>query len=217
MAEAEQLRGGFDGDPGLLAQFGLELSVGPAGIANEGADEGAGVLGMFDGVRRRNAGGESEAFFVGPPQGCEGEVFARDGTSDVHGDSGEGGELLVLEELSDPVAGRMIEDESEGAFVGAVLGEEDDGPVEDAVAQGGVGDEKLALEANRRFLPGGFGHRMTLELVWGGVKRGGKAGEAGGFSALPGVDKHEGAARVRPCSSIIPGSTRRRGMAETEW
>ncbi len=147
MGEAEEGGGGTGGDPGVAAEFAFELAGGPSGVADEGADEGAGAVGVLDGVVRGDAEGPAELCFL-PPEGGEGEVFAGDGAALMDGDFEEWGELFFLEEVADGVAGGLVHDEAECALVGGVFGEEDDGTVEDAVAEGGVREEELAVEAD---------------------------------------------------------------------
>jgi hypothetical protein len=89
-------------------------------------------------------------------------MLAREGTADVNVDAREGGVFFVLDEFADPVAGWVIEDETEGALSGAVLGEEDHRMLKYALAQGRVGNEKLALETDGGFLLGNVGHGRTL-------------------------------------------------------
>lgn len=75
-------------------------------------------------------------------------MFAGDGAALVDGDFEEWGELFFLEEVADGVAGGLVHDEAECALVYGVFGEKDDGAIEDAVAEGGVREEDLALEAD---------------------------------------------------------------------
>lgn len=107
---------------------------------------------MFDGVVGGEAGGEAEALFLGPPEGAEGEVLSGDGAADVDGDAGEGSELFVVEKVADLMAGGLVENEAVGAFEFVVIGDEDDGAVENAVGETGCGEEELALQAERSFL-----------------------------------------------------------------
>jgi hypothetical protein len=149
---AEELGRGRGGDPGVAFDFCFELAFGPSGVADEGADEGAGVAGVFDGVVRGEPGGEAEAFFFGPPEGGEGEVLAGDGAADVHGDAGEGDEFFVVQEVADLVAGGLVENEAEGAIDFVVIGDEDDGAVEDAIGEAGGSEEEFSLQSQRGFL-----------------------------------------------------------------
>lgn len=155
---AEELGRGRGGDPGVAFNFCFELAFGPSGVSDEGPDEGAGVTGVFDGVVCGEPGGEAEAFFFGPPEGGEGEVLSGDGAADVHGDAGEAGEFFVFEEVADLVAGGLVENETKGAVYFVVVGDEDDGAVEDAVGEAGGGEEKFALQTQWGFLRGKFSH-----------------------------------------------------------
>ncbi len=67
---------------------------------------------MPDGVVGGKTGGKAEAFFLGPPEGGEGEVLAGDRTADVHGDAGEGGKLRIGEEISHAFAGGLVQNET---------------------------------------------------------------------------------------------------------
>ena len=64
----------------------------------------------------------------------------------MDGDEPQRGEILTGEEITDGFAGGVIEDQAVGSLAGLVLGEEDDGAVEGAVAQGGICQEQLPLE-----------------------------------------------------------------------
>jgi len=143
---------------------------------------------VIDGIRGGDAGGEPESPVVVPPEGGEGEVFPGDGSADVDRDAGEGREFLVAKEIADAASGRLVQDQPEGALSGGVFGDQDHGPVEDAVSQGGICDQKLALEANRGFLGGDLTHEVILACAGSGVKKGeawGKAEEARCGCRLP--------------------------------
>ncbi len=103
---------------------------------------------VFDGVVCGDAGCKAKALLRGPPESGEGEMFAGHRSTDVNVDAREGGELFVLEEFAHLVAGRMIQNDAVGAFTGTVIGDEDDGMVENPFPQGGIGDEELALESD---------------------------------------------------------------------
>lgn len=165
---AEELWRGGGGDPGVAFDFRFELSFGPAGVTDEGADEGAGVVGVFDGVVSGESGGEAEAFFLGPPEGGEGEVLTGDGAADVNGDAGEGGKFVGVEEVADLVAGRLVEDEAVGAVDFVVVGNENDGAVEDAIGEAGGSEEEFALQTQRGFLRGKVSHTSQFGEGAGG-------------------------------------------------
>lgn len=186
----EEVGSGPGGDPGLLAEFAFELTFRPARVAHEGPDERPGVLGVLHRVSGRDAGGKAKPFLLGPPKGREGEVFAGHRAADMDRNAGEGGELFLFQKLADLVARRVVEDEPEGAFLGVVFGEKNDGAIEDAVAERGVGDEKLALEADGRLLFPGLGHTITLEAAQGVVKTGGRIMKKDG-GLCPPVDRLE--------------------------
>jgi hypothetical protein len=46
----------------------------------------------------------------------------------------------------------MIEDQSEGSFLGSMFGEKNDGFIKDTIAEGGVGKKELFMEFGRRRL-----------------------------------------------------------------
>ena len=118
----------------------------PAGVADEGADDDARLLGSFDGF----VGGKSELpveTVVGiPPESGETQLLLGHRAADVDGNVLEVGEGFVPEEMTDVVAGRMIENQAERAVFWRVAGEQDHGSIEESIAQGRVGEDECAFE-----------------------------------------------------------------------
>ena len=86
-------------------------------------------------------------------------MFGRHGAAEVDRDVAKGIEGIVGEQLADGVAGRPVEDEPEGPVGRSVIGEEDHGTVEDAIAQRRVREQELSLQVELR-----IGLRVTGHL-----------------------------------------------------
>lgn len=137
----------------------------PIGVADEGTDEGAGAVGVRDGVVDGETGGKVEAVIF-LPKSSKGEVTYRDGAALVDLDLGEGRKFIVLEVMADGVADRMVQNKAVSAIVVFVVGEKDDRFLENVVVQTRAGDEKLAFEDRE-----GFGsHDDTLRATGCQVK-----------------------------------------------
>jgi len=200
---AEQTGVGLGGDPGVAADLALKLAGGPAGVADEGADEGPRLAAALDGLVGGNADVPLQALVVGPPKGGKGQVLARDGSAEVDGDVFQGLEGLVLEKVADAVAGRMVEDQAEGAFVGGVVGQEDDRAVENPVMQRGVRQQDFPLQVDRRV---GFGvaHGGGKIPRCGGLANGiPVAGRLRRFGGVGGKGRQRGGALGVTCCSAI--------------
>ena len=158
MTMAEEFGGRFSGDPGAVPQLSLKLAFRPARVAHEGPDQGSGILGVLDGVVGGNPCREAKTLLLGPPKRCEGKMLAGDRPADVDIDPGEGGELLLLEEFTNLVAGRVIENQAMSPTRGGMLGEQDHRVAENTVSQARIGDEEISLKPDGRFLLGMVSH-----------------------------------------------------------
>ena len=148
VAVGEKLGSGPGGDPRAVAEFAFQLTFRPTGVADKSAYQGTGILGMFDGVGGRDPGSKAQPLLLGPPESGKGEMFAGNRPTDMNINPGECSKLLILEKLAHFVAGGMIEDEAVGSLLGIVFCQKDHGVREDALAQGGIGEKKLPLEAD---------------------------------------------------------------------
>ncbi len=59
----------------------------------------------------------------------------RHGASAMHGEVPDGLKFLAAEKISHDFAGGVVDDEPGGSFIEGMMGEEDDGFVENAVTQ----------------------------------------------------------------------------------
>ena len=136
------------GNPRVAAEFVFQLTCAPPGVADEGTDDVAWAVGVVHGLLGGDADGPAQNLFFTPPEGGKSELVLGDGAAGVDGDEPQRGEILTGEEITDGFAGGVIENQAVGALAGVMLGEEDDGAVEGAVAQGGVRQEQLPMERN---------------------------------------------------------------------
>lgn len=190
MLVAEEVRLGTGGDPGAAAELIFELAGRPPGVADEGTDDAAGPVRLGDGILRGNTDGPAEAGFLAPPEGGKSELVAGDRPAIVNGKLAERGEFLLVEEVTDDFTSGLVQDEAEGSLVRMVLGKQDDGAVEGAVAQRGVRQKQLALELDRGVglgrvgghvemvtLPCQFANRGIQDFRGCGIKLAGGRGE----------------------------------------
>lgn len=166
---AEQVRQGAGGDPRVPPQLAFELTGSPSGVADEGADEGAGALGMPDRLFCGEAERPAESLVVTPPEGGKSELIAIDGTAVIDREVSQRAEIFIRQQLADEVAGGVVENQSQGAFIGRKLGEKDDGAVENPVTEGRIGQEELTVEKDRRI--GWIGcHARKVDVAGMGCK-----------------------------------------------
>ena len=131
-----------------MAELTFQLTFRPTGVADKSAYQGAGILGMFDGVGGRDPGSKAQPLLLGPPESGKGEMFAGNRPTDMNINLGECRKLLILEKLAHLMVGGMVENEAVGSLLGIVFCQKDHGVREDALAQGGIGEKKLPLEAD---------------------------------------------------------------------
>jgi hypothetical protein len=67
----------------------------------------------------------------------------------MHGELPEFEEIGIADEISDGFAGGVIEDQSEGPFLGSVLGEKNHRFIKGSIAEGWVGEKELLAEFGR--------------------------------------------------------------------
>lgn len=86
VGEAEKCGGGRGDNPGVLFEFVFQLARAPTGIANEGADESAGLFVVLDGVLGGDLVNHAQAALLIPPEGSKNEIVFADGTTVVDAD-----------------------------------------------------------------------------------------------------------------------------------
>ena len=89
-----------------------------------------------------------QAIVVRPPEGGESEVLPRYRAAEVDGDVLQGLKGVFLQEITHAVAGGVIENQPESAFLGGMIGQQNDRTIEDAVVQGRIREQDLALQLN---------------------------------------------------------------------
>lgn len=136
VGEAEEIVRCWGNDPSVVFEFVFELAGAPAGVADKGADEGAGFFVMLDGVFGRNLLDDSQAAGLIPPECGENQVVFADWTAVVDADVAEWMKFGGGQKIADDLAGGLVEDESEGSVFGIVLREQDDGVVKGATGEG---------------------------------------------------------------------------------
>ena len=122
MGEAEEIGGSGGNDPGVLFEFVFELTRAPAGIANEGADKGAGLFVVLDGVFGRDLLDDAQAADLIPPDGSKDEIVLVDRPTVVNADVAERVKRGRGQEIADNLTGGLIENQSECPIFGIVLG-----------------------------------------------------------------------------------------------
>ena len=111
--------------PRLLFYFVLKLVFFPAGISYESANNRARFVDVADGVFRGDTGFKMEILFL-IPKCREGKVGFGDRATDVDLHREEVGKLVSLEEISDGVSGRLIENEAHRTVFLGMISEKND-------------------------------------------------------------------------------------------
>ena len=102
------------GDPRTAAKFVFQLPGGPAGVADEGADDAAGPVGVGDGGLRGKPDGPAQTLFFAPPERGKRELVVRDRAAMVDCELLQRGKFLALQEIAHGFSRRLIQDQAKG-------------------------------------------------------------------------------------------------------
>ena len=135
MSLVEQVRCGFEGDPGILGQLVLKLSRRPRRVTDAGAHHLPGHANKFRGGLGRDTRSVAESVGLAPGEGAKSEFVFSKRAAVMDGEFPQGFELRPAEQLADGGIRAVVDDSSHRAVGGSVLGKDDHGVVEGAVGK----------------------------------------------------------------------------------